>query len=161
MRASQRYCFHCGKMADHGTKDHVDPPNLFNPISQETTAPSQRPVEDIEATALARASDPDTSQEAAAKLSAGRAGTMKRELLYAFGGFLEHPPTPLTAEEAATRAGYKAEDGAWKRVSDLLSLGLLEDTGERRTGSQGRRQRVLRITEAGRRALAATSREAG
>jgi len=51
----------------------------------------------------------------------------------------------LTAEEAAAAAGYTAADGAWKRVSDLITAGHLEDTGITRRGSSGRDQRVLRL----------------
>lgn len=92
---------------------------------------------------LARVTDPETSQTAAWRLS-GKAGTMRRVLLECYthdGG--------MTAEEAAIRAGFTAEDGAWKRVSDLLNAGLLEDTGETRPGRSGRQQRVLRITTTG------------
>jgi len=52
----------------------------------------------------------------------------------------------FTAEEAAEAAGYTPADGAWKRVSDLVRLGLLVDTGERRKGRSGRSQRVLRAS---------------
>lgn len=94
---------------------------------------------------LARTTDPDTSHAAAASLDAGRAGTMRRKLLDAYGERHE----ALTAEEAAERAGYTKADGAWKRVSDLIRSGLVRDTGERRPGTSGRDQRVLRITDVG------------
>lgn len=94
---------------------------------------------------LARRSDPETSHLAARALDGG---TMRRRLLEAFAVALD------TAEGAAARAGYSPADGAWKRVSDLLNLGFLEDTGARWVGVRsGRPQRVLRITEAGREAL--------
>ena len=85
----------------------------------------------------ARATDPDTSHEAAEKLTPKM--EMKRRLLAAFADGRH-----LTAEEAAQLAGYRPEHGAWKRVSDLISAGLLEDTGKRRVGRSGRLQRVLR-----------------
>lgn len=96
-------------------------------------------------TTHARNTDPSTSHTAAARLSDKR--TMLRTLLTLYTRW------DLTAEEAAREAGYTAADGAWKRVSDLLRLGLLEDTGEHRPGSSGRGQRVLRITDAGRREI--------
>lgn len=95
---------------------------------------------------LARSQDPETSHKAARALG-GRAGTMRRALLEVFR------LATLTAEEAAAEAGYGPADGAWKRVSDLTNLGLLEWTGLTRVGSRGREQRVLRITTAGRNAL--------
>lgn len=93
---------------------------------------------------LARITDPDTSK-AAATLS-GRAGTIRRKLLESY---LEDG-VGMTAEEASSRSGFTAEDGAWKRVSDLLSAGLLADTGGRRPGRSGRMQRVLVLTDEGR-----------
>jgi len=93
---------------------------------------------------LHRTEDPWTSRAAARQL---KANTMRRYLLLAFAVI------PRTAEEAAGAAGYTPADGAWKRVSDLLNLGLIEDTGETRTASSGRQQRVLRITAKGREAL--------
>jgi hypothetical protein len=95
---------------------------------------------------LHRTEDPWTSRAAARQL---KANTMRRRLLEMFRRW-----GPLTAEGVANSAGYGAEDGAWKRVSDLLNLGLIEDTGETRTASSGRQQRVLRITAKGREALA-------
>lgn len=95
----------------------------------------------------ARTEDPGTSHAAAAQLSSKR--TMMRRLL------TQYASVWLTAEEAALACGFTAADGAWKRVSDLLNAGLLEDSGQLRTGSSGRAQRVLRITAAGREALRA------
>lgn len=97
----------------------------------------------IPARELARETDPDTSKEAARKLDAGRAGSMRRRLLSCFIS------GPMTAEEAASAAGYGPEVGAWKRVSDLLNLGLVEDSGKKKLGSSGRPQRILSITDLG------------
>src|SRR5262245_45406436 len=89
----------------------------------------------------ARTEDPDTSHTAARRRSDQTA------LLHA----LLRPFTrePLTCEQAANRAGIDPERAS-KRVSDLVRLGLLEDTDDRRTGSSGRPQIVRRITTAGR-----------
>lgn len=89
----------------------------------------------------ARRGDPDTSHAAASELSDKT--TMMRRLLAV------HVGPGLTSEEASWVCGYTAEDGAWKRVSDLAVLGLITDTGVRRFGSSGRRQMVRRVTEEG------------
>lgn len=90
---------------------------------------------------LARNTDPDTSKEAAAAVSASARATMCANLLAVY-----RDNGPMIAERAAELAGYTPKDGAWKRVSDLLNAGLLVDTGERVTASSGRKQRVLTVT---------------
>lgn len=55
----------------------------------------------------------------------------------------------LTAEQAADACGYTADQGAWKRCSDLANQGLVEDTGDRRLARSGRPQMVRQITLAG------------
>lgn len=92
----------------------------------------------------ARTTDPETSAAAARSLSDKT--TMLTRLLAAYhnrrvGG--------LTAEEATDEAGYEADDGAWKRVSDLRGMGLIEGTDQSRIGRAGRLQMVLRITDLG------------
>jgi hypothetical protein len=78
--------------------------------------------------------------------------TIMRNLLREYARFAW---VGLTAEEAATKAGYDASSGAWKRVSDLLHAGLvdvrLDDEGAAvtRPGRSGRQQRVLVITDLG------------
>ena len=99
------------------------------------------PLCKIEAKVLARHDDPATSKQAA-KLA--QRETILNLLtdqfrLAGMGG--------LTAEEAAVGAGYTAADGAWKRVSDLLNMAVLTDTGVTRKGSSGRQQRVLRYVQ--------------
>jgi hypothetical protein len=89
----------------------------------------------------ARAGDPDTSHAAARQLEAR---TMLRRLLLAYA---DHDS--LTAEEAADACGYTADEGAWKRCSDLANQGLVEDTGERRLARSGRWQMARQITLAG------------
>jgi hypothetical protein len=117
-----------------------------NPL-QTSLLERERPGETVPAHTLVRVSDPDTSHLAAQALS-GKAGTMRRRILKVYANGAE-----LTAEEAAFNAGFGPADGPWKRISDLLNAGLLEDTGERRKAHSGRLQRVLRVSEAGRRAL--------
>lgn len=102
---------------------------------------------DLDPATHARREDPDTSHAAAAQLSDKAA--MMRRLLSAYSW----APDGLTAEEAATFAGYAPADGAWKRVSDLSARGWIEDTGRRRYASTGRLQIVRGITHAGRQAL--------
>lgn len=114
---------------------------LFD-VSEPELKPWQRPARE-----LARSDDPETSHAAARTLS-GKAGTMRRTLLEAFDR-----RGPMTPEEVSLVAGYGAADGAWKRVSDLKTNGLIEPTGETRPGSQGREQAVLAITTLGRSAL--------
>lgn len=93
----------------------------------------------------ARTEDPDTSKAAARQVSRRQRQAMRARLLDAF----RCSPWGLSAEQAAAAAGYTADDGAWKRVSDLERDGLVEDSGTRVQGSHGRQVRVLVITEAG------------
>lgn len=88
---------------------------------------------------LARTSDPETSKKAARSLDAN--GHL--EALTTI--FREAGSQGLTAEEAGDRAGF---DGAWKRCSDLLRLGVIVPTGKTRTARSGRAQRVMCIKEA-------------
>lgn len=105
------------------------------------------PLFDLDPHTHARTTDPRTSHAAARRLA--RRVTMLRRLLTEFARF----PDGLTAEEAATFAGYTADDGAWKRVSDLALAGWIEDTGRNRIASSGRDQIVRAITDTGRGAL--------
>lgn len=101
------------------------------------------------ARALSRRNDPATSKSAARSLDRE---SMLRALLLVFGNMSS------TAEEAANAAGIEPW-AASKRVSDLLSAGLIEvaiANGRelQRRGSSGKFQRVLRITDSGRAAIA-------
>jgi hypothetical protein len=57
----------------------------------------------------------------------------------------------LTDEEAHARAVIDGHDikGYWKRCSDLRSLGLIQDTGTRRTLLSGSQGIVCAITQQG------------
>ena len=92
---------------------------------------------------LARTTDPVTSHNAAKTLVRE---TMMKKLMEAYA---EAGTDGLTAEEASSNAGYSPADGAWKRVSDLITAGLLEDSGHTRKGSSGRQQRVLILSTLG------------
>lgn len=96
---------------------------------------------------LARNTDPDTSHDAAAQVNGRRRETMARQLLAVFA------ICPLTAEEAADACDFTADDGAWRRVSDLVNAGLLTNTDRRHRARSGRDQLVREITQAGRDAL--------
>ena len=103
------------------------------------------PLFHLEPSTHARGSDPDTSHAAARRLTQKR--TMMRNLLEGFW------VCRMTASQAATFCDYTAEDGAWKRVSDLATAGLICDTGERKPGPTGRSQIVWQITQKGKEAL--------
>lgn len=115
----------------------------------------------------ARRTDPSTSAKAAER-AAPRARTVAAKLLAAYGfetrvldrdrpgrGSVFGVPVPgpgLTADEAVAVAEALHSTtlgGAWRRISDLESAGLIEPTELERPGRSGRDQRVHRITPAG------------
>lgn len=92
--------------------------------------------------------DPSTSVQAAANVNAGR-GLSQRLLLlvhYAKAG-----ERGLTSDEAGDASGLSAKRGCcyWKRVGELVSECLLEDTSEKRRSQAGELQIVRRIVPAG------------
>ncbi len=101
--------------------------------------------------ALARFSDPVTSQSADATLRVRegeanviRKGTHRHRALECF------VHRNLTADEVKLITDI---DGVWKRVSDLRNMGFIAPTGHLRPSRAGRDQEVLQITQAGREAL--------
>lgn len=98
--------------------------------------------------APARTGSPLTSKLGAVDVLP-RAGSQQWRLLEAFGG----SPMGLIAEEAGAIADL-AHTGYWKRVSELLRAGFLEDTNHTRPSTAGSDQRILRITAQGLRLLA-------
>ena len=83
---------------------------------------------------LFRATDPETSRQ----ISPLRVGTHRAILLQQYF----YATLGLTDEEAGMRAALAGHDikGYWKRCSDLRTMGLIQDLGERRaltSGSQG------------------------
>lgn len=96
-----------------------------------------------------RKTDPKTSK-GAARATKLKAGSQRHVLLCTYR---DHPEG-LTSEEAAESLGWiDSRIGYWKRVSELLSSGLIVDTGEKRVGRSGQEQRVCRITQHGVEAL--------
>tara|TARA_R110002074_G_scaffold82613_1_gene184568 strand:+ start:880 stop:1236 length:357 start_codon:yes stop_codon:yes gene_type:complete len=93
---------------------------------------------------LSRTTDPDTSDEAAAKNVSGRA-SQQLKLLHAWS---RHDD--LTDNEAMLVA---ASPEGWRRCSELRGKGLIEWTGETRIGARNITVRVSRITERGRECL--------
>lgn len=98
-----------------------------------------------------RATDPATSR-AGAKDATVRSGSQRHKLLVAYGSGIA-----LTADEAMRRADVNERSCYWKRVSELLEGGLIEDTGIERRGEQGSLQRVNQITQRGIDVLALTT----
>lgn len=96
--------------------------------------------------AHARRSDPDTSHEAALGIS-GRVSEVQRAVLdYAAtvgaAGFID---PDLAAHFGNSSSTYRS------RRAELVGLGLIHDTGARKTvGEKGRRFAVWRITDKGR-----------
>lgn len=88
----------------------------------------------------ARKNDPATSKAAAGRL---KPNTQMARIAIAYR---EHGP--LIDDEAGNFAGL-AHAGYWKRCSDLRKAGIIEPTGETRTGKSGEQQRVCRLTVLG------------
>lgn len=94
--------------------------------------------------AVARRTDPSTSWEAARSVTGIRESQQQvLDLFRAFG--------PMTDEAAYTEhrryslsAHIQSVSGFRTRRSELVARGLLEDSGERRVGSTGRRMIVWR-----------------
>lgn len=80
-------------------------------------------------TPIARATDPQTSQDAAAKTEPRR-GTQASQLLALYRAYGHKG---LTDAEAET---YSLIKGAWKRCSDLRNAGLIRPNGEVRDGQR-------------------------
>ena len=97
----------------------------------------------------ARWTDPDTSNEGIRDVLP-RAGGHQHKLLLAFAAH----PMGLTSEEAAELAGLNTVGTCyWKRISELLRDGRLEDTFQTRTASTGSEQRILALTAKGRQTI--------
>lgn len=105
-----------------------------------TTYPTQAGVQ-YKYHPLARNTDPATSHAGAASVRF-RASSQKGRLLRAFAH------GPAIAEEAAQRAQL-GHVGYWKRVSELLADGLIEETGDTARSRAGEACRIYRITSAG------------
>ena len=75
-----------------------------------------------------------------------RAGSQRWELLKKY---VEHGP--LTNEQAGDLSGLSGKKSCcyWKRCSELLKHGYLEDTGTEIVSQVGEMQRVCRVTSKG------------
>lgn len=80
-------------------------------------------------TPIARASDPDTSHEAAKRVEPRR-GTIAATALAMYRAYSH---TGLTDAELEAYTGIR---GIWKRCSDLRNAGLIRPTGEVRDGQR-------------------------
>jgi len=104
---------------------------------------------------LFRTCDPETSKQGAADVAI-RKGSQCWALLETYDC---NRVKGLTAEEAGKKTFWKGRTmydlrvSYWKRVSDLLSMGLIEDAEITRPSDSGSQQRVNRITEEGVRLL--------
>ena len=92
---------------------------------------------------LFRATDPETSRQAQKVTIASHRATLLAFYYQSSGGF-----TDEEVAEIAEQSGF-AIRGYWKRCSDLRRLGLINDTGVRRTLSSGRLGMVCAITQLG------------
>ena len=94
----------------------------------------------------ARSTDPDTSHEAAE-------GSQGREDLgvTVLRALEETGPDGMTSDEVAMALGILDQPYLcwWRRITDLIDNGMAADTGNRRPGLSGRRQRVVAITAKG------------
>jgi hypothetical protein len=101
--------------------------------------------------AHARTTDPGTSHEAAASLSAPRVRKTQLRLLVILAT-ADDPvdDTELAATYTRTWPGeYVSPSGLRTRRSELVDLGLVEDSGERVRLTSGRRAVLWRITDKG------------
>lgn len=97
----------------------------------------------------ARVTDPETSNSGIADVLS-RSGSQQYRLLLAYGS----RPLGLIAEQAAEIAGLNVPGCCyWKRISEMLAEGLLEDTFKVQQASTGSSQRILALSARGRRAI--------
>lgn len=107
---------------------------------------------------LFRVDDPETSRQGATDIAV-RQGSQCWALLKTYD---THRINGLTAEEAGKLTEWKGHTMHglrvcyWKRVSDLLNKGLIEDADMTRPADSGSLQRVNRITAEGVRLLRET-----
>lgn len=119
------------------------------PRRKKLVAPTSEPDLFAPVVPAARTTDPSTSNDGIHDVLP-RAGSQQYKLLLAYGS----RPLGLTNEEAAEIAGLNVPGCCWwKRCSDLLQAGLIEDTFTERTASTGSAQRVCAITEKGKRVI--------
>lgn len=91
---------------------------------------------------LHRKDGPDTSQEAAEHLNVSG---MELEVLNVIAEY----DNGVISDTVVHRFGAERYATVTARYKALMEKGLIEDTGERRTGMSGRKQRVMRATKKG------------
>jgi hypothetical protein len=89
---------------------------------------------------MARSTDPDTSQAAAEKVDSAKLERMVYEVICMY-------PNGCTSDQIIKHFPNKGVQTISPRLAPLIRKGLIYDTGERRPGSAGRKQRVLKKTE--------------
>jgi DNA-binding MarR family transcriptional regulator len=94
----------------------------------------------IESHALARATDPGTSHEAAAKVDVTTTEAKVLEVIRLF-------PEGAIADDIAKWSGLR-DGSVTPRLKPLVLKGWIEPTGETRPGLSGRRQQVYRMVTA-------------
>lgn len=92
---------------------------------------------------LARRDGPDTSVDAAERV----ATSFLESLVYQKIG--EYGAGGCISDQVLASFSHLPYSSITARYSALLDKGYIEDTGERRIGKSGRRQRVMRITKHG------------
>lgn len=91
-------------------------------------------------TELVRTEDPDTSHEAAQKVDTARLEQMVYEVILKY-------PNGVTGDEIMHHFPHHGIQTISPRYAPLIRKGYIEDTGERRKGSSGRSQRVMKIVD--------------
>lgn len=89
---------------------------------------------------MARNTDPDTSHEAAEKVDAARLERMVYEVICMY-------PSGCTSDQIMRHFPNHGVQTISPRYAPLLRKGFVYDTGDRRLGSLGRPQRVLKKVE--------------
>lgn len=88
----------------------------------------------------ARATDPQTSRDAARALGVGRAGSHRHTVMLLILGA---EPYGLTSRELTVRVNFDA----WKRLSELKDRGFVRASGQRRATDRGSEADVYVATE--------------
>lgn len=86
---------------------------------------------------MRRRTDPDTSHAAAEKINSTRLEQLVYEVI------ARHPNGCISDDVVKALPGHGVQTLS-PRYAPLIRKGFIEDTGERRQGSTGRQQRVLR-----------------
>lgn len=113
-----------------------------------TTTPSlfdEPEAPELDHVKRARRTDPRTSHEAAASMTAEVLGNEQAKVLRS----LAMHTGEAIRDQVATDLSQPAANVS-RRITDLVTLGLVFDTGRTRLGYSGRNQTVWALTDAGR-----------